>query len=59
MQHLIERDAIDEGLASKIIAAQPSKEARLSLADDHIINDRDLRHLKAQVLKQHEIYSSV
>lgn len=39
-----------------ILATQAKREERLANADDVIVNDGDLKHLKQQVLKMHEKY---
>ncbi|MGV8961018.1 MAG: dephospho-CoA kinase [Stenotrophomonas sp.] len=51
VQHarLMQRDDIDQALANRMIAAQASREARLALADDVIVNDGHPDHLQAHV----------
>lgn len=53
LQHarLMRRDGIDDALATRMIAAQASREARLALADDTILNDGDPAHLDAAVAR--------
>lgn len=46
---LLKRDGIDEALARKMIAAQASREDRLAIADDVIVNDGDEAALDARV----------
>ena len=46
---LMARDGLDAALAEKIIAAQASREQRLALADDVIVNDGDPRALQEAV----------
>lgn len=46
---LTRRDGIDEALARKMIAAQASREDRLAIADDVIVNDGDEAGLDARV----------
>lgn len=46
---LTRRDGIDEALARKMIAAQASREDRLAIADDVIVNDGDEAGLDAQI----------
>ncbi|HEY4292543.1 dephospho-CoA kinase [Luteibacter sp.] len=41
IERLTRRDGIDAALAAKMIAAQASREARLAIADDVIVNDGD------------------
>lgn len=51
VQHarLMQRDGIDAALADRMIAAQASREARLALADDVVVNDGHPDHLQAHV----------
>ncbi|WP_372015835.1 dephospho-CoA kinase [Pseudoxanthomonas sp. 10H] len=51
LQHarLMLRDGIDEALATRMIAAQASREARLAIADDVLVNDGHPSHLDAPV----------
>ena len=46
---LISRDGIDAGLAGRMIAAQASREQRLALASDVLINDAAVEDLDAPV----------
>jgi dephospho-CoA kinase len=48
-QRVIQRDGIDDALAEKMIAAQASREQRLSIADDVIVNDNSLEGLQQQI----------
>lgn len=50
------RDANDEAQVRAIIAAQASREQRLALADDVIVNDQGLDHIDAEVQRLHQIY---
>ncbi|HVJ38823.1 MAG TPA: dephospho-CoA kinase [Stenotrophomonas sp.] len=45
---LMARDGIDAALAERMIAAQASREQRLALADDVVVNDGDAMHLEAR-----------
>lgn len=51
VQHarLMRRDGVDEALASRMIAAQATREARTAIADDVIVNDGHPEHLDAMV----------
>ena len=51
VQHarLMRRDGVDETLASRMIAAQATREARTAIADDVIVNDGHSDHLDAMV----------
>lgn len=53
------RDDVTETEALAIIRAQASREQRLSIADDVIVNDRDLSHLRKQVETLHNSYMSL
>ncbi|MBX9400037.1 dephospho-CoA kinase [Lysobacter sp. BMK333-48F3] len=46
---VMQRDRIDAELAQRMIAAQATREARLTIADDVIVNDGPLDALQAQV----------
>lgn len=46
---VMRRDGIDAELAQRMIAAQATREARLAIADDIIVNDADIDALQAQV----------
>jgi dephospho-CoA kinase len=53
---LIKRDGVDEALARQMIAAQASREARLAIADDVIVNDGGVEELAGQVERLHARY---
>lgn len=53
---LVARDGIDEGLARKMIAAQASREARLGIADDVVLNAGDEADVAAQVGRLDAVY---
>lgn len=56
IQRVLLRDNMTKEQATKIIAAQASREARLVLADDVITNEGSLDELRAQVKVLHEKY---
>lgn len=58
VQHarLMQRDGIDAALADRMIAAQASREARLALADDVVVNDGHPDHLLAHVERLDRAY---
>ncbi|MBT8099151.1 MAG: dephospho-CoA kinase [Gammaproteobacteria bacterium] len=56
IQRLMARDAESEGQARRILAAQSSREERLKIADDVVMNDSDLTATVEQVQKLHESY---
>ncbi|MBO9716740.1 MAG: dephospho-CoA kinase [Pseudoxanthomonas sp.] len=51
LQHarLMRRDGVDEALAARMIEAQATREARLAIADDVLLNDGQPGHLDAPV----------
>lgn len=51
VQHarLLQRDGITPELADRMIAAQASREQRVALADDVVVNDGQPEHLQAKV----------
>lgn len=50
------RDSSSESEVAAIIAAQMPRHERLARADDIIVNDRDLNHLRNEVKQLHEQY---
>ena len=61
VQHarLMQRDGIDSALADHMIAAQASREARLALADDVVVNDGHPDHLQAHVERLDRAYRAL
>lgn len=53
---LLRRDNIDDALATRMIQAQASREQRLALADDVIVNDGHPEHLQPQVEALDRLY---
>lgn len=53
---LVLRDGIDAGLAERMIAAQASREQRLALATDVLVNDGALADLEAPVRRLDALY---
>jgi dephospho-CoA kinase len=51
LQHarLMLRDGVDGALATRMIEAQATREARLAIADNVLVNDGDAEHLDARV----------
>ena len=49
LARLLSRDGIDEGLARTMIAAQASRQQRLAIADDVLVNGGALDALPSQV----------
>ena len=56
LARLLQRDGIDETLAWKMIRAQASREERLAIADDVIVNDGPLAALDGAVTALHGRY---
>jgi len=58
MRHarLVQRDDIDAALATRMIQAQASREQRLALADDVVVNDGQPEHLQPQVEALDRLY---
>jgi dephospho-CoA kinase len=46
---LIQRDGIEAALAEKMIAAQATREQRLAIADDIVVNDDKLEDLERHI----------
>ena len=55
-QRLMQRDGVDAVLADSMIAAQATRQARLAIADDVIVNDGALEALGEQVAALHQRY---
>ncbi|HEY9254726.1 MAG TPA: dephospho-CoA kinase [Stenotrophomonas sp.] len=53
---LMARDGIDAALADRMIAAQASREQRLAIADDLVVNDGDPSHLEARARELARMY---
>jgi dephospho-CoA kinase len=60
VQHarLMQRDGTTADLADRMIAAQASREERLALADDVVVNDGHPDHLQAEVERLDALYRS-
>ncbi|MEO0422074.1 MAG: dephospho-CoA kinase [Pseudomonadota bacterium] len=59
LERLMRRDGATEAAARRILAAQATREARLAIADDVIVNDGDLPYLDMEVARLHERYSAL
>ncbi len=56
LARLLRRDGIDEALAKAMIAAQATRQQRLTIADDVIVNDGPLEALPGQVTALDRLY---
>jgi dephospho-CoA kinase len=56
IERTVARDGREESQVREILAAQASREQRLTAADDVIVNDQDLAHLDREVARLHEQY---
>ncbi len=56
IERVRQRDGLDEALIRRILASQASRQERLSLAHDIIVNDGDLFKLEQQVKDLHRYY---
>lgn len=59
IERLMARDNCSESAAKKVLANQASREQRLAIADDIIINNKDLHSLQQNVINLHHSYSSL
>lgn len=59
LERLLARDVETEDQARRMIAAQSSRQERLALADDVIINDADIESTRAQVVDTHKSYLAI
>lgn len=57
LTRVIQRSQLSEVMAQAMIAAQSSREERLSIADSVIVNDQTLDHLQEKVLEFHKNFS--
>lgn len=58
-QRLLQRENIDNQLAQSILHNQATRQQRLAIADDIIINNSTLEELKKQVDKLHQKYNTI
>ena len=56
LARLLRRDDIDEALAQAMLHAQATRQQRLAIADDVLVNDRPLEALKPQVAALDALY---
>lgn len=56
LQRLLQRDGIDAPLAERMLAAQASRQERLAIADDVLVNDGPLDALDRHVAALHAQY---
>jgi len=59
LDRLLKRDSGTSEEARRILAAQSSREDRLNIADDVILNDSGFEQLRQQVITLHETYQSL
>lgn len=55
-ERVMARNGLSQEQIASIMAQQATREQRLAIADEVILNDGDLPHLEQQVLKCHEHY---
>ena len=56
LQRAMQRDTSDESGIRNIMQAQATREQRKAIADDIILNDGDLQHVKQSVAQLHQDY---
>ncbi|MDX1459891.1 MAG: dephospho-CoA kinase [Xanthomonadales bacterium] len=59
VQRLMDRDQVSREQAERSLAAQASREQRLALADDVIVNHGSLEELEQQVAQLHLMYREI
>ncbi len=59
LQRLLRRDGIDEQLAERMMAVQASRQQRLAIADDVLVNDGPLDQLQAHVMALDRLYRTL
>jgi dephospho-CoA kinase len=55
-QRVAARDAISGAELDAVLEAQAGREERLDIADDVVVNDRDLDHLRSEIERLHHFY---
>jgi dephospho-CoA kinase len=58
LQRLMQRDAITQALANKMLNSQCSRQQRLAIADDVIRNEETLQQLNSRVKMLYRLYKS-
>ena len=56
LSRLLQRDDIDQALAERMLGAQATREQRLAIADDVLVNDGTLQDLDAPIAALHSQY---
>lgn len=56
LARLLQRDDIDQALAERMLGAQATRERRLAIADDVLVNDGTLQDLDAPIAALHSQY---
>lgn len=56
LMRTVQRDKVTMVEAEKVLALQATREQRLKIADDVILNEEDAEHLRQAVLKMHRFY---
>ena len=59
LERLLARDGIDQALAERMIAVQATRQERLAIADDVIVNDGPLEALDRHVAALHHRYKAL
>lgn len=59
IKRAVQRDQLTVPEVKKILAAQVKREIRLDGADDIIVNDSDLAHLRTEVNRLHDLYLQI
>jgi dephospho-CoA kinase len=57
MERIAARDGLPESEIEAILATQASREQRLAIADDIVINDTSPEHLRSEIERLHRLYS--
>jgi len=59
LKWLDKRSGLSASQAEKIMSKQCSDEEKIALADDHIVNDKDIESLKEETQKLHALYQKL
>jgi dephospho-CoA kinase len=57
LERIAARDGLSESEIEAILATQTSREQRLAIADDIVVNDTSPEHLRSEIERLHRLYS--
>ena len=57
VERIAARDGLSESEIKSVLETQASREQRLAIADDIIVNDTSQEHLRSEIERLHRLYS--